>query len=404
MSKIYSVQDQLDRLHQGSLDLNAYYTRLTTLWEELKNFEELPSCVCGKCTCGSNDRWIRLYERKNIVRFLMRLNDSFTQARRQIIMMDPLPEFTKIYNFVARDEQQRNLAPTASEPVVFQATVSQVKPRANYSNQGHASQDKPRPLCSYCGLLGHTIARCYKIHGYPPGYKTATPGYNGDKAKGKFSPRNGVHMVYTQSAEQVPQDQSLHHVVSYNGTHSAPVGSSYLAGNNGENNVNHSVNMINSGKSIVAGNSSNGGSEQISQLIAQLNRQLQGSAYQVIGAPPASGHTGSISAQGTTLVPSHYISVLEPSFKLPETVWILDTGASCHICCDLRMFSDIRTTQNTTISLPNNTTIPIHLSGTVHLSNRLTLHSVFYVPSFSFNLLSVSSLTKNKNLSVHFLS
>lgn len=42
--------------------------------------------------------------RRNIVRFLMRLNDSFAQTRRQIIMMDSLPTFTEIYNFVAQDE------------------------------------------------------------------------------------------------------------------------------------------------------------------------------------------------------------------------------------------------------------------------------------------------------------
>ena len=31
---------------------------------------------------------------------------------------------------------------------------------------------KERPTCSHCGLLGHTIEKCYKVHGYPPRYKT----------------------------------------------------------------------------------------------------------------------------------------------------------------------------------------------------------------------------------------
>ena len=38
---------------------------------------------------------------------------------------------------------------------------------------------KDRPLCSQCGILGHTQDRCYKLHGYPPGY---------DKTKGKLAP------------------------------------------------------------------------------------------------------------------------------------------------------------------------------------------------------------------------
>ena len=31
---------------------------------------------------------------------------------------------------------------------------------------------KERTTCSHCGLLGHTVEKWYKIHGYPPGYKT----------------------------------------------------------------------------------------------------------------------------------------------------------------------------------------------------------------------------------------
>ncbi|KAG7600484.1 Retrotransposon Copia-like N-terminal [Arabidopsis suecica] len=223
--------DQLDRLHQGSLDLNAYYTRLTTLWEELKIFEELPSCTCGHCTCGSNDRWLQLYERRNIVRFLMRLNESFAQTRRQILMMDPLPEFTKIYNFISQDEQQKVLTnlPVPEAPVC-QASVTYSKQKSFHQ------QGKPRPLCTHCGLLGHTIARCYKLHGYPPGYKIPpTSGYTAEKPK-IFPQQNGVHMVYSQSPDQMvymhnPQIQSPmpQNQIHYNGTSYVPIGPSYTA-------------------------------------------------------------------------------------------------------------------------------------------------------------------------------
>ncbi|KAG7578260.1 Retrotransposon Copia-like N-terminal [Arabidopsis thaliana x Arabidopsis arenosa] len=340
LSKIYSVQDQLDRLHQRSLDLSAYYTRLTTLWEELKNFEELPSCTCGNCTCGCNDRWIQLYEKRNIVRFLMRLNESFTQARRQILMMDPLPEFTKIYNFISQDEQQRgfNSMPVPETPV-FQASMAYQKPK-NFHHQG-----KPRPLCTHCGLLGHTVARCYKLHGYPPGYKL--PPISGtQQPPGKFKPQHGVHMVYSQfpdqmlyssPANQAPQIQSQipqNQFLTYNGNSYAPVGQTYygtpyvplnqtyngsssitpvqasVASGSGlsasqssgsvlpgeSSQVNHSINMVNSGQGFVVGSSSHSG-EQVTQMVTQLNRQLQGSPYQVIQAQPVSQHLGSISAQ-----------------------------------------------------------------------------------------------------------
>ncbi|XP_020881499.1 uncharacterized protein LOC110228403 [Arabidopsis lyrata subsp. lyrata] len=330
LSKIYSVQDQLDRLHQGSLDLNAYYTRLTTLWEELKNFEELPSCNCGNYTCGSNDRWLQLYERRNIVRFLMRLNESFTQTRRQILMMDPLPDFTKIYNFVSQDEQQRGLttSPIPENPV-FQASMGYQK-----SKNPH-QQGRPRPLCTHCGLLGHTVARCYKLHGYPPGYKIPLPsGSQGDPSKAKFPQQNGIHMVYSQSPEQnvylqspdqqqqmfyvpnpqfqapVPQNPVYYTGQPYTAHAGSQTGPFVTAGQSSTTPVvstpvvsnpqltNHSVNMVHSGSGFVAGTSSHGGN-QVSQVVTQLNRQLQGSPYQVICPQPVSQHIGSISAQGS---------------------------------------------------------------------------------------------------------
>ena len=30
---------------------------------------------------------------------------------------------------------------------------------------------KDRPTCSHYGILGHTVDKCYKLYGYPPGYK-----------------------------------------------------------------------------------------------------------------------------------------------------------------------------------------------------------------------------------------
>ena len=39
-----------------------------------------------------------------------------------------------------------------------------------------AFQKRDKPTCSHCGLIGHTMERCYKLHGYPPGYKTRRKG------------------------------------------------------------------------------------------------------------------------------------------------------------------------------------------------------------------------------------
>lgn len=33
-------------------------------------------------------------------------------------------------------------------------------------------KDVQRPLCFHCGYKGHTVDRCYKLHGFPPGYRS----------------------------------------------------------------------------------------------------------------------------------------------------------------------------------------------------------------------------------------
>ncbi|KAJ1419903.1 hypothetical protein SESBI_14643 [Sesbania bispinosa] len=44
--------------------------------------------------------------------------------------------------------------------------------------KSHKPGKKDRPLCSHCGILGHTIDKCFKIHGYPPGFKNKSKGPN----------------------------------------------------------------------------------------------------------------------------------------------------------------------------------------------------------------------------------
>jgi hypothetical protein len=30
---------------------------------------------------------------------------------------------------------------------------------------------KEKPMCTHCGMAGHTVDKCYKLHGFPPGFK-----------------------------------------------------------------------------------------------------------------------------------------------------------------------------------------------------------------------------------------
>lgn len=41
----------------------------------------------------------------------------------------------------------------------------------NYSIRNKNGNGKEWPFCTHCNILGHTVDKCYKLHGYVPGYK-----------------------------------------------------------------------------------------------------------------------------------------------------------------------------------------------------------------------------------------
>ena len=74
--------------------------------------------------------------------------------------------------------------------------------------------------------------------------------------------------------------------------------------------------------------------------------------------------------------------------------WIMDSGASKHVCVDSKSFLALHSISNTFVTLPNNLQIPINLNRDVPQCLHLTLKNVLFVPQIRFNLLSISALTK----------
>ena len=89
----------------------------------------------------------------------------------QILMLDPLPLVAKVFNLVIQEEWQRTIW---SGPLALCESLAFSTPSSSPSIVAFFSQSKPkcnRSICSHCGLTGHTVDHCYKLHGYPLGYK-----------------------------------------------------------------------------------------------------------------------------------------------------------------------------------------------------------------------------------------
>jgi hypothetical protein len=103
----------------------------------------------------------------------------------------------------------------------------------------------------------------------------------------------------------------------------------------------------------------------------------------------------------------HYVfsSHTSPDISSDESSsWIIDTGATDHMISSVSLFTSITATISSRVKLPNgNYAIVTHID-TVKLSKHLTLHDVLCVPSFSFNLISVSKLIKSLNCCLIFLA
>uniref|UniRef100_A0A803PZI1 Retrotransposon Copia-like N-terminal domain-containing protein n=1 Tax=Cannabis sativa TaxID=3483 RepID=A0A803PZI1_CANSA len=128
---------------------------------------------CNGCTCGGVKKFQEHYNMEYIMSFLMGLSDMYAHVRGNILVMDPLPEINRVFHLVTQEENQRRSHNPTTDPNLNVAFAFHgYKASGNKDNHGSRQQPpkKGRPFCTHCNFHGHTIEKCYKIHGYQPGY------------------------------------------------------------------------------------------------------------------------------------------------------------------------------------------------------------------------------------------
>lgn len=97
------------------------------------------------------------------------------------------------------------------------------------------------------------------------------------------------------------------------------------------------------------------------------------------------------------------------SFKGANVDWIVDSGASSHMCCDMSFFSKLEAIDPVLVEIADGETLVANKKGTVslrlNLSNgrmEINLEDVLFVPKLKANLVSVRRLTR-KGYSVVFV-
>jgi hypothetical protein len=94
---------------------------------------------------------------------------------------------------------------------------------------------------------------------------------------------------------------------------------------------------------------------------------------------------------------SHSVNHVHNNFNNPagnfsaSPAWILDSGATDHICPTKYPFLSLSAISLITIKLPNHKSVVAHFSGTIK-HGYLLLHNALYVPNFDVHLISIPKL------------
>ena len=126
--RVFNLQKEISELHQGEMSITNFFTRLKVFWDQLQNLSLFPSYTYGKCMCNINKRLNDLQGRESMIKFLMGVNESFSQVRSQVLLMDQVNHVTNLVN--------------------------------------SGGKGKDRPVCTHCGEIGHTVDKCYKYMGF----------------------------------------------------------------------------------------------------------------------------------------------------------------------------------------------------------------------------------------------
>ncbi|WVY91044.1 hypothetical protein V8G54_036558 [Vigna mungo] len=161
----------------------TYYGKLKKLWEELGNFEQIPSCKCGLCKCNLGSTLEKKREEEKVHKFLMGLDETvYATVRSNLLAQDPLPTLNKMYSTLVQEEQIHTVTCGKDEKGKVMAFVVQGGSRYKDKNGGKEKIG----TCIHCNRPGHDSESCFQIIGYPEWWGEHPRGPSKGNGRGKL--------------------------------------------------------------------------------------------------------------------------------------------------------------------------------------------------------------------------
>ncbi|XP_071906222.1 uncharacterized protein [Coffea arabica] len=131
--RVHQLKTEVANCKQNGDSIMAYYGRLKKLWDDLNDYDPMPTCSCNGCKCNFVTRLQQRQEEERVHQFLMGLDESsYSNVRSNIIASDPLPNLHRVYSQVTEQEQVQVMmraAPNRSDPVSFAMKIVSLGPR-----------------------------------------------------------------------------------------------------------------------------------------------------------------------------------------------------------------------------------------------------------------------------------
>lgn len=235
-------------------------------------------------------------------------------------------------------------------------SVNAVNASIGFKKSSQTANSFARPLvkCTYCNFNGHAKENCFKLIEYPPNWK---------------------------KKKEIPGVSS---------------GLSRNSGSNTPSTIGQFRSLPKSNQQNVAATITTSADQftQLQQQINQLNQMMSFFVGNAKGSNSPEDHLAGMVSSTVNLVTNNCSTY----------AWLIDTGATDHMCYSLSLLTEVKYLANPiTLVLPTGDTIAVHKIGNFSIHPKLILYDVFFVPSFNYNLLSVSKWISYSGGNVHFL-
>ncbi|GAU48797.1 hypothetical protein TSUD_81460 [Trifolium subterraneum] len=306
--KIHFINGSLPRPPDEDRDSIAWDRCNTVVMSWLSNSVEPEISQSILWMDTTSEIWKKLKER-----FYQGLNDNYSAVRSQIMLMEPLPNIGKVYSLLVQQERQSLLF--SDEPKILAATGYNVNGRGSSSSRGRGERGGKPPygrgkgnkVCTFCGMTNHVVDECFKKHGFPPHMQS----------------KGMVNNCHTNGVEEDSKS------IAYEE-------------DNGD---------MDTGKLVFT-------PDQHKALLALLQNSNNVSAHSI-------NHITSQPSSSTVIL------CTIPLISKPNDSFILDTGATDHVCHSLKYFQCMKKIHPINIKLPNGALVSTDLAGTILFDKNL---------------------------------